>query len=88
MEERISATVLARQLGDILGRIRYRGDSFLIERNGIVIARLIPAELKPQGDLSEALRRWRQAAEPDLDFASALERIGSADREPGDPWDS
>jgi len=33
-------------------------------------------------------RRWREAAEPDPEFASALERIGAADREPGDPWGS
>jgi hypothetical protein len=32
MDTKISATELARRLGDILGRIRYRGESFTIER--------------------------------------------------------
>jgi hypothetical protein len=31
---RISATELARKLGDVLGRVRYRGESFIVERNG------------------------------------------------------
>jgi prevent-host-death family protein len=43
MESTISATTLARQLGDILGRVRYRGEAFVIERNGTAVARLVPA---------------------------------------------
>jgi antitoxin (DNA-binding transcriptional repressor) of toxin-antitoxin stability system len=88
MENVISATALARRLGDVLGRIRYRGESFLIERNGVAVARLIPAGTDQHATVAEALRRWREAAEPDPEFASALELIGAADREPGNPWGS
>ena len=42
MEYRISATELARRLGDILGRIRYRSESFIVERNGKPVARIGP----------------------------------------------
>jgi antitoxin (DNA-binding transcriptional repressor) of toxin-antitoxin stability system len=86
MEKVISATALARQLGDVLGRIRYRGESFVIERNGVAVARLIPAAPDQQASVVDALRQWRDAAEPEPEFASALERIGAADRPPGDPW--
>ena len=88
MEKVISATVLARRLGDVLGRIRYRGESFVIERNGVAVARLVPARTDQHATVAESLRRWREAAEPDPEFASTLERIGAADREPGDPWGS
>ena len=88
MRKVISATTLARQLGEVLGRIRYRGESFIIERNGVAVARLIPARGNRPGTVVDALRRWREAAEPEPEFASALERIGAADREPGDPWAS
>jgi len=88
MEKVISATALARRLGDVLGRIRYRGESFVIERNGVAVARLVPAGPDQQAAVAESLRRWREAAEPDSEFASALERIGAADRVPGDPWGS
>lgn len=88
MENVISSTTLARQLGDILGRVRYRGDSFLIERSGVVVARLVPAAGARAGTVGELVRRWREAAAPDPDFAADLERIGAADRKPGDPWGS
>jgi antitoxin (DNA-binding transcriptional repressor) of toxin-antitoxin stability system len=88
MKTVISATTMARQLGDLLGRIRYRHESFIIERNGVVVARLIPAEPEPRGSLRAALDAWRAASEPDADFADALERIGAADMTPRNPWDS
>jgi len=88
MKTVISATTMARQLGDVLGRIRYRRESFIIERNGVVVARLEPAEPESRGSLRVALDAWRDASEPGADFADALERIGAADMTPGNPWDS
>jgi antitoxin (DNA-binding transcriptional repressor) of toxin-antitoxin stability system len=88
MEKVISATVLARQLGDVLGRIRCRGESFVIERNGVAVARLIPIGDHRVATAAEALRRWREVAPRDPAFAADLERIGAADREPSDPWGS
>ncbi len=88
MKTVISATTMARQLGDVLGRIRYRRESFIIERNGVVVAKLEPAEPEPRGSIRAALGAWRSAAEPDDGFADALERIGAGDMSPGNPWDS
>ncbi len=88
MEHRISATELARRLGDVLGRIRYRGDSFLVERNGDLVARLVPVPEATVTTLAEAVAAWRDAGEPEPDFADDLERVGSWDRPPDDPWGS
>ncbi|MGH7544680.1 MAG: type II toxin-antitoxin system Phd/YefM family antitoxin [Gemmatimonadota bacterium] len=88
MEHKISATELARRLGDVLGRVRYRGDSFLVERNGEAVARVVPL---PEGSVTtvrEALAAWGEAGKPDPAFASDLERVGAADRPPEDAWDS
>jgi prevent-host-death family protein len=86
MEQRISATELARKLGDVLGRVRYRGDSFIVERNGDEVARIVPAGSATS--LREALAAWRSAGEPEPAFADDLDRIGAADRVPQDPWAS
>jgi len=83
MERRISATELARRLGDILGRVRYRGDSFVIERSGDPVARLVPLPT-----LREAFAAWRAAGLPSPTFAADLERIGASDRPPDNPWAS
>jgi hypothetical protein len=88
MKTVISATAMARQLGDVLGRIRYRRESFIIERNGTVIATLEPAAPEVRGSVRAALDAWRSAAERDTDFADSLERIGATDMTPGNPWDS
>ena len=86
MEHVISATSLARQLGDVLGRVRYRGDSFVIERNGSVVARLLPAHEAKRSSLRFALAAWKNSAETDLEFATVLERVSATDVAPGNPW--
>ena len=88
MEGRVSATELARRLGDILGRVRYRGESFVVERNGDQVARLSPVPGKSTATLREALASWRRAGQPDPDFAADLERVGKSDRPPKNPWGS
>ncbi len=88
MEHRISATELARSLGDVLARVRYRGDSYLVERNGDPVARLTPVPEGSPTTLREAFAAWRAAGGPDPEFADALERVNDADRPPEDPWAS
>lgn len=88
MEQRISATELARRLGDVIGRVRYRGDSFVVERNGEPVARIVPVPGRAPASLGEALAGWQGAGEPDRSFADDLERIGAADRPPRDTWAS
>ena len=88
MEHRISATDLARRLGDVLSRVRYRGDSFLVDRNGAPVARLVPLAKESATSLGEALAAWRSAGVPDAEFADDLARIGAADVPPEDPWAS
>jgi antitoxin (DNA-binding transcriptional repressor) of toxin-antitoxin stability system len=86
MEHRISATELARKLGDVLGRVRYRGDSFVVERNGDAVARIAPLPEGSPTSLREALAAWRAAGEAEPAFADDLERVCAADRPPEDPW--
>lgn len=88
MKTVISATSLARQLGDVLGRVRYRRDAFVIERKGVPVATLEPIEAQGGASVRSALAAWRDAADLDADFADALERIGAADSVPGYPWAS
>ena len=88
MTPRISATELARKLGDVLGRVRYRGESFIVERNGAPVARLEPMAWGAAVTVGEALVAWRGAGEPDEEFANILERVRAADRPPENPWGS
>ncbi len=86
MELRITATELARRLGDILGRIRYRGDAFIVERSGEPVARIGPIPARTAGSLGEGVQAWVEAGPGDPDFADDLERVDRADRPPTNPW--
>ena len=88
MVHRISATELARSLGDVLARVRYRNDEFLVERNGEPVARLVPDAGASVTTVREAFHAWFEAGERDPSFADDLEYIGSLDMPPDDPWDS
>jgi len=88
MEKRITATELARRLGDILGRIRYQGESFTVERNGKPVARLTPIREPQPATVAEAFAAWKEAIGTDPDLADDLERVCAADQPPGNPWDS
>ena len=82
----ISATELARKLGDFLGRVRYRGESFVVERNGVAVARVVPATEATPPALAQALAVWSGSGLDDAGFASDLERVNAADKAPQNPW--
>lgn len=84
---RISASELARRLGDILGRVRYRGEAFIVERHDVPIARIGPVPGAVRATLGDAAAAW-MSAPADPAFADDLERAGRADRPPRNPWDS
>lgn len=88
METVVSATELARKLGDYLARVRYRRESLLVRKNGTDVARVIPAGDSPAVTLSQALAVWCEAAPRDPGFADHLEQVGEADTPPENPWDS
>jgi antitoxin (DNA-binding transcriptional repressor) of toxin-antitoxin stability system len=85
MATRVSATDAARNFSDLLNRVRYRGESFDVVRNGEVVAQVIvpPLSHASVGRLFELL----EAARVDDGFAYDLERV-QADQPslPGDPW--
>jgi prevent-host-death family protein len=86
MEEHIPATRLARNLGDVLARIRYRGETFVVEKNGVPVARLIPVESPRPFTLGDLVRAWKSLP-PDPEFADALERVNAADTPAENPWE-
>ncbi|MBY0492887.1 MAG: type II toxin-antitoxin system Phd/YefM family antitoxin [Cyanobacteria bacterium] len=88
METLVSATELARKLGDYLARVRYRRESLLIERNGKPVARIVPVEDGEPATLGLALAAWCGAGPVDGGFADDLEKVNAADVPPGEPWDS
>jgi len=86
MIKRLSATSAARQLSDLLSRVRYRGEVFDIERNGQVVARLGPAPGR-KGTVNDLLALLDEHGQ-DPAFADDLEQIRAEQRPLGSsPWE-
>lgn len=83
MEYTIGAADLARNLGDVLARVRYRRDAFVIERNRTSIARVVPVSAPAAGaTVGDALAAWLEGADEDPGFADDLAAINASDRIP------
>ena len=66
METTITATELARSLSDVLNRVKYRGETFKVVRNGEVVAVLKPE--KKTITWGEFVDRLANLPPPDPDF--------------------
>ncbi len=89
METRITATELAKSLSDILNRVRYRGERFLIERGGEPVATLSPARPTQGITLRELAARLADIPLPGDGFADDLEAIQqSQPKAPAPSWPS
>ena len=73
METRITATELARSLSDVLNRVKYKGEQFVVERNGEEVARLV-APLPKGGTWNDLIRIMIEHPVDDQ-FADDLEAV-------------
>jgi antitoxin (DNA-binding transcriptional repressor) of toxin-antitoxin stability system len=91
MTTRITATELARNLSDILNRVRYQGERFLVERNGEAVAVLeapVDHKIFTAADFSEW---WTKVPKPDPEFWDDVEEARRQMNQPlRDPasWES
>lgn len=77
METTITATELARSLSDILSRVRYKGETFIVRRNGEHVATLappVPTRRMTWGQFKEFLK---ELPLPDEEFAKDVEAARS-----------
>jgi antitoxin (DNA-binding transcriptional repressor) of toxin-antitoxin stability system len=65
MESDITTTDLARNLSDVLNRVHYRGETFLVKRGGQTLARLTPT--------APSIRTWEE-------FKTLLSELGPIDK--------
>jgi prevent-host-death family protein len=71
----ISVTQAARRFADCVNRVRYQGTSFVLHKNGVPVARIVPIESSSGADLEQlavALRGAREDAELDQEAAEQL----------------
>lgn len=78
MDTTISATELSRRMSDILNRVKYRGERFIIQRNGESIAVIQPLRDKPGITARELIAQVGNLEFPGDGFGDDLEAVQSA----------
>ncbi len=87
MSTRVSATEAARSFSDLLNRIRYRGEEFVVERAGEPVCRMTPAGLARRLTLKELASLLREIPETGAGYASDVRRATRTQgRLPRSPW--
>ena len=82
---RISATEFARSLSDVLSRVYYKRETFLIERNGLPIAELIPTQATQRVTVREFAELLAEMPSTDDDFARDIEALQDEQTQIGPP---
>ena len=80
----ISATDLARNTRRILDAVAGRGETVVIERNNVMIARIMPSEVSMTA--AQALAGLRPMLTPRQAAAWQQDMHGDFDETPRDPW--
>ena len=84
---RVSATEAARNFSELLNRVRYRGERFVIERGGVAIGELrAAAPVRFTG--RDLLALLRSLPPVDASFFDAVEEVARHQpRVPETPWE-
>jgi prevent-host-death family protein len=69
----LSVTDAARGFSDLVNRVRYRGESATLTKNGIPVARLVPAG-PPPITLGEFAKKWKPGTHLSPKEAAAFAR--------------
>jgi len=73
MKTRISSTKAARSFSDVLNRVRYRGETFVVERRGEPICEIVP--LQPTCTVADFVKLMRSLPKPDEEYLDLLEEL-------------
>ncbi|HVR71780.1 MAG TPA: hypothetical protein VMT87_13135 [Vicinamibacteria bacterium] len=88
MTTKVSATEAVRTFSDLLNRIRYRGEEFVVERAGEPVCRMTPAAPARRLTLGELASLLRNVPGADAGYASAVRRAArNQGKLPRSPWE-
>ena len=88
MAKAISATKAARAFSDLLARVRYRGEEFVIEKGGEPMCRVVPVGARnvrsTAAEFAQALARFPH---PDRAYLDVVEKLARTQpKVPGSRW--
>jgi len=89
MSQRVTATEAARNFSELLNRVRFERETFVILRGGEAVGQLTPVEPTQAPTLRDLVKFLEQTERPDDQFGRDLEAIQAEQLPPGEsPWRS
>jgi prevent-host-death family protein len=87
-EQAISVTEAARNFADCINRARYQGTTFVLHKNGVPVARIVPEQEKESTgrSISEALARVQVSDEELAAWRRDLKKARKILVSPVDRW--
>ncbi|HEV2425862.1 MAG TPA: type II toxin-antitoxin system prevent-host-death family antitoxin [Terriglobia bacterium] len=73
--KRISAAQAARSFSEILNRVKYRGESFVVERNREPVCRIEPVAKRERLTTDNLAEFWKTLPRPDPEYPGDLDEI-------------
>ncbi len=70
-EQVISVTMAARMFADCVNRVRYQGVSFLLQKNGVSVARIVPVDPVSGMNLADVVAPLAKTPHPGSDRVKA-----------------
>lgn len=86
METTISSTEAARNMGDVLARVKHAGETFVLTKSDKPLARLTGYS-RPRRASGAEIMEALNSLPWDPDFADDLERVNRMDPVSENPWD-
>ena len=84
----ITAAQAARNFSEILSRVKFRGESFIVERNREPVCRIEPLGRRKPLTADNFEEFWEHLPRPDSEFADDLEEIHNLFRKmPRSAWE-
>ena len=87
-EQSISVTEASRNFADCINRARYQGTTFLLHKNGVPVARIVPERKKDNTGraLAAALAKIRLTDEEFAEWRHDLKKAREILLQPVDKW--
>jgi prevent-host-death family protein len=87
MESHLSATEAARNFSDLINRVLYRGEVFVVERGGQPVCRIVPARPSTL-TLRDLVQALKTIPKPDPAYWDDVEKINRCQPPlPESPWE-
>jgi len=88
--KRISATEAARSFSDVVSRVRFRREEFIVQKGGVAVCHIGPVKASvPRSTLAELAVLLEDLRPPDAEYRRIVKGLGRRQgRMPKSPWGS